>query len=211
MANARVASCPTSVQGLQLHPVRGPHPIDARRREPLILQGVAVARALHLQCVMETWKTCIAILAGFVAASAHGVGTHGSRWAQTQAMSGEVSGQGSWSVELQDGMGLWASTKGDRGSLGQYCSDEGACAWILVLAGSNCAEGEQHPVLVNTDRAASHHIIQCIGAVPGIGSALAFVDFDRVDFSIRGASVGASRYRSKRTPSASRISGSTAQ
>jgi len=148
-----------------------------------------VARALHLKCVMKMWKTCAAILAGLVAASAHGVGTHGSRWAHTQAMSGEVSGQGSWSVELQDGMGLWASTKGDRGSLGQYCSDEGACAWILVLAGASCAEGEQHPVLVNTDRAASHHIIQCIGSVPGIGSALAFVDFDRVDFSIRGANV----------------------
>jgi hypothetical protein len=138
---------------------------------------------------MNTWKTCVAILAVIVAAAAHAVGTHGTRWVETQKVSPEAASTGSWSVEVQDGKGLWASTKGDRGALGQYCSDDGACAWLLVLWNATCSEGEQHPVLVNTDRAASHHIIQCIGAVPGLGSALAFVEFDRVDFAVRGAAV----------------------
>jgi hypothetical protein len=60
---------------------------------------------------------------------------------------------------------------------------------ILVLWGASCADGEQHPVLLNTDRAASHQVVQCMGMVPGIGSALAFVDFDRVDAALRGGSV----------------------
>jgi len=138
---------------------------------------------------MTTWKTLAAVMAMLVAASAHGVATHGSHWTQGPDMPRELADEGSWSVELQDGKGMWASTRSDRGALGQYCSDDGACAWLLVLWGATCSEGEQHPVLVNTDRAASHHVVQCIGTLPGIGSAVAFVDFDRVDASIRGATV----------------------
>jgi hypothetical protein len=129
------------------------------------------------------------MLAMIVAAGAQGIVIHGNHWAQPRAMSADGDSEGSWSVELQQGRGLWASTQGDRGVLGQYCSDDGACAWLLVLWDSVCSEGEQHPVLVNTDRAASQHVLQCIGALPGMGSALAFVDFDRVDSSIRAASV----------------------
>jgi hypothetical protein len=58
-----------------------------------------------------------------------------------------------------------------------------------VLWGAACAEGEQHPVLVNTDRSASHQVVQCMGMVPGIGSALAFVDFDGLDAALRRGSV----------------------
>jgi len=138
---------------------------------------------------MEALRASFAILGIAVAAHAHAIGTHGRKWTPTHAVAGDSAGQGAWSVELQEGQGLFASTKGDRGALGQYCSDDGACAWLLVLWGATCSEGEQHPVLVNTDRAASHHLIQCVGAVPGIGSALAFVDFERADFSIRGAAI----------------------
>ena len=138
---------------------------------------------------MKALKTCVAMLAMIVAASAQGIATHGNQWAKAQSMPVETESEGSWSVQLQQGKGLWASTKGDRGALGQYCSDDGACAWLLVLWDAVCSEGEQHPVLVNTDRAASQHILQCVGALPGIGSALAFVDFDSVDSSIRAASV----------------------
>jgi hypothetical protein len=136
---------------------------------------------------MNTWRTCVAIAAFVAAATAHAVGTHAARWTERPKASPEAAVTGSWNVEPQEGNGLWASTKGDRGALGQYCSDDGACAWLLVLWNATCSEGEQHPVLVNTERAASHHMIQCIGSVPGIGSALAFVDFDRVDFAVRGA------------------------
>ena len=124
-----------------------------------------------------------------VAASAQAIATHGKHWAPAEAMPVETGSEGSWTVQLQQGNGLWASTKGDRGALGQYCSDDGACAWLLVLWDALCSQGEQHPVLVNTDRAASQQVVQCVGALPGIGSALAFVDFDRVDSSIRAASV----------------------
>jgi hypothetical protein len=138
---------------------------------------------------MKPCRILVAALAMIVAASAHGIAIHGKHWMRTPATPGDTDRQGSWSVQLQQGVGLWASTKGDRGALGQYSSDDGACAWLLVLWDAACAEGEQHPVLVNTDRAASQHVLQCVGALPGIGSALAFVDFDRVDSSIRGASV----------------------
>ena len=139
---------------------------------------------------MDTWRACVVIAGLIVAASAHAVGTHGAKWAHMQPGAAEKPGShGSWSVELQEGKGFWASTKGDLGTLGQYCSDEGACAWLLVLRDAACSEDEQHPVLFNTDRAASQHLIQCIGTVPGVGSALAFVDFDRIDFSIRGATI----------------------
>ena len=116
---------------------------------------------------MSTWKTCVAILAILAAATANAVGTHGTRW-ETKNISADAAGAGAWTVELQDGQGLWASTRGDRGALGQYCSDDGACAWLLVLWDAACDEGEQHPVLVNTDRSASHHVVQCIGTLPGM-------------------------------------------
>jgi len=92
-----------------------------------------------------------------------------------------------WQYEVQEGGSfLWASTKGDIGALGQYCNaSAGACAWVLVLKGVSCSEGEQHPVLINTDESASHNIIQCMGSVGGLGAAFAFVDFDRVDQAIR--------------------------
>ena len=138
---------------------------------------------------MGTWKTCIAILGVIAATHAHAIGTHGSRWTSMHATQADAAGEGSWSVVRQEGQGLWASTTGDTGTLGQFCSEDGACAWLLVLWGASCSQGEQYPVLVNTDRAASHHVIQCIGALPGLGSALAFLDFDRVDFSIRGAAM----------------------
>jgi hypothetical protein len=138
---------------------------------------------------MSELKTLVAMLVLTVVSSAHAIATHGTFWSPTNANLRDGDDRGSWSVELQDGKGLWASTRGDRGALGQYCSDDGACAWLLVLWGASCSEGEQHPVLVNTDRAASHHMIQCIGTLPGIGSALAFVDFDRADAAIRGATL----------------------
>ena len=138
---------------------------------------------------METWKTLAAILALLAAANAHALASHGQHWSQSKSLPTQLSEEGSWSVEMQDGQGLWANTKGDSGALGQYCSDEGACAWILVLWGAACSDGEQHPVLLNTNRAASHQVVQCMGMVPGIGSALAFVDFDRVEAALRGSEV----------------------
>lgn len=102
------------------------------------------------------------------------------------AVAKAATGDG-WQYETQEGGAfLWASTKGDIGALGQYCNaSQGACAWMLVLKGVACNEGEQHPVLVNTDQTASHNVIQCMGSVRGVGAAFAFVDFDRVDFAIR--------------------------
>ena len=136
---------------------------------------------------MKTWLAAVIVSGILMVADAHAMAVHEHRWARP--MTGESAQRGAWSVETQDGHGLWASTKGDQGLLGQFCSDDGACAWLIVLWNASCSDGEQHPVLVNTDRSASHHVLQCIGTLPGVGSALAFADFDSVDSALRGASV----------------------
>ena len=137
---------------------------------------------------MKTWKSCIASLPAVRGAWLTAAALRAAL-GQTQAMSGEATGEGAWSVERQDGRGLWASTKGDGGRWASSAAKKARARGSSCLWDASCAQGEQHPVLVNTDRAASHHVLQCIGAVPGLGSALAFADFDRVDFSLRGASV----------------------
>ena len=105
--------------------------------------------------------------------------------AQSASVNSPATGE-RWDYETKEGGFLWASTRGDLGALGQYCNaSAGACAWVLVLKGVACAEGEQHPVLVNTDQSASHNIIQCMGTIGGMGSAFAFLDFDRMDYAIR--------------------------
>ena len=138
---------------------------------------------------VKPWLILVLVAGLFMPAGGHAAALHGHRWTMSHSMTGEGDQPGAWSVEMQDGRGLWASTRGDQGALGQFCSEDGACAWLIVLWNASCTQGEQHPVLVNTDRAASHHVLQCIGTMPGVGSALAFADFDRVDFSLRGASV----------------------
>jgi hypothetical protein len=138
---------------------------------------------------MKPWLMVVLVAGLFMLPEGHATALHGHRWTMFHSATGNADQEGAWSVERQNGRGLWASTKGDQGALGQFCSEDGACAWLIVLWNATCAEGEQHPVLVNTDRAASHHVLQCIGTMPGVGSALAFADFDRVDFSLRGASV----------------------
>ena len=137
---------------------------------------------------MKTGLAAVIVSALLMVADGHATAVHGHRWTLSRPITSESAQQGAWSVQTQDGRGLWASTKGDYGALGQFCSDDGACAWLIVLWNATCSDGEQHPVLVNTDRAASHHVLQCIGTLPGVGSALAFADFDRVDFALRGAS-----------------------
>ena len=138
---------------------------------------------------MKSWFALALVVGLFMIHDGHAAAVHGHRWTTMQPIAGDSEQQGAWSVERQQGRGLWASTKGDEGALGQFCSEEGACAWLIVLWNASCTQGEQHPVLVNTNRAASHHVLQCVGTMPGLGSALAFADFDRVDFSLRGASV----------------------
>ena len=138
---------------------------------------------------MKRYLTLVVVAWALAVADGHATALHAQDWGKARPKVTEADRQGAWSVQAQDGQGLWASTRGDLGTLGQFCSDGGVCAWLIVLWDASCSEGEQHPVLVNTERAASHHVIQCIGAVPGIGSALAFVDFDRVDASLLGASM----------------------
>jgi hypothetical protein len=100
----------------------------------------------------------------------------------------QIASHGNWDFEAQAGTFMWTGTRSERGSLGQFCNvGAGACAWILVLRGVTCAEGGQYPVLVNTERAAAHHVLQCMGGAGGDGSALAFTDFDRIDSAIRHA------------------------
>lgn len=103
-----------------------------------------------------------------------------------------AAGQGNWSFESQAGAFMWTGTRTDHGSLGQFCNvNAGACAWILTLRGAACAAGERYPVLVNTERAASHHLLQCMGGAGDAGAAFAFTDFDTIDFAVRhGQQIG---------------------
>ena len=83
---------------------------------------------------------------------------------------------------------LWASARSDEGTLGQFCNGEvGFCVWVLLLRGVECLEGEEHPVLLNTDRVAGFHTIKCIGTMSERGATFAFTDFAAIDEAVRAA------------------------
>jgi hypothetical protein len=93
-----------------------------------------------------------------------------------------------WSYASQGSDSLWASARSEQGTLGQYCNLEiGFCVWLLTLRGIECAHGDEHPVLMNTDRLAASHTIRCIGTVAGKGATFAFTNFDAVDVAVRTA------------------------
>ena len=137
---------------------------------------------------MNTRTFVFAAAGALITAAAHAAPSSDFRpvaLAQSASINKAATGE-RWDFETKDGGVLWASTHGDLGALGQYCNaSAGACAWVLVLKNVACKQGEQHPVLVNTDQSASHNIIQCMGSLGGLGAAFAFVDFDRMDYAIR--------------------------
>jgi hypothetical protein len=139
---------------------------------------------------MKTTIAAVAFLMAILAQSASAAWwpRYASSQPASKASQNDTTARGDWEYEVRTGSFLWVSTRSDRASLGQYCNvGSAACAWILVLRGAECTEGEQHPVLVNTERAASHHLLQCMGEVPDAGAAFAFTDFDRIDFAVRHA------------------------
>jgi len=137
---------------------------------------------------MNTRTIVVAAAGVLIAAAAHAASSSDLRpvaLAQSASISKVATGE-RWEYETKDGGVLWASTHGNLGALGQYCNASArACAWVLVLNNVACTKGEQHPVLVNTDQSASNNIIQCMGALGGLGAAFAFLDFDRMDSAIR--------------------------
>ena len=93
-----------------------------------------------------------------------------------------------WSYVAQGAGALWASARSDEGTLGQFCNGEvGFCIWVLLLRGVECLEGEEHPVLLNTDRVAGFHTIKCIGTMGERGATFAFTDFAAIDEAVRAA------------------------
>jgi len=93
-----------------------------------------------------------------------------------------------WSYVSRGAEALWASARSEQGTLGQYCNVEvGFCVWLLTLRGIECAHGDEHPVLMNTDRIAASHTIRCVGTVAGKGATFAFTNFDAVDVAVRTA------------------------
>jgi hypothetical protein len=93
-----------------------------------------------------------------------------------------------WSYTSRGTAVLWASARSEMGTLGQYCNgDVGFCVWMLVLRDVQCTQGEEHPILLNTDQLAAPHVIRCVGSVAGRGATFAFTDFDSIDEAVRGA------------------------
>jgi hypothetical protein len=93
-----------------------------------------------------------------------------------------------WSYVSRGAGALWASARSDEGTLGQFCNGEvGFCVWILLLRGVECLDGEEHPVLLNTDRVAGFHTLKCIGTMTGKGATFAFTNFAAIDEAVRAA------------------------
>jgi hypothetical protein len=100
---------------------------------------------------------------------------------------------GSWFVDASNSGGfLYAATLNDSGNLfGQYCFlGDGSCMWFLGMSIA-CKEGEQYPVLVNSDLGAYQLVLLCTGKIENVAYRYAFADFDAVDKIVKkGLRVG---------------------
>ncbi|QPK63285.1 hypothetical protein IVG45_21180 [Methylomonas sp. LL1] len=100
---------------------------------------------------------------------------------------------GSWFVDVSKSGGfLYAATVNDSGNFfGQYCyPGSGSCMWFLGMKVS-CKEGEQYPVLVNSDVGSNQLQLLCTGKLDNSLYRYAFTDFDAVDEVVKkGLRVG---------------------
>lgn len=87
---------------------------------------------------------------------------------------------------------FFAVTANDSGNLlGQYCSPStGNCIWLLGMNAS-CKEGDQYPVLANSDKGAAHILVYCNAKLDNGLYSYVFTDFDTVnDFVMKGSKIG---------------------
>jgi hypothetical protein len=94
-----------------------------------------------------------------------------------------------WTVGVMTGNeGLFAATSNDSGGIfGEYCSrDNETCMWLLS-ADTTCNEGNEYPVLVNTDAGASFTRIVCMKPING-RPRYAFASYADIERIVEGAS-----------------------
>lgn len=100
---------------------------------------------------------------------------------------------GAWTTGItNEGNLYYAATVNDSGNLlGEYCSpDTGDCIWILGIA-SACKEGDQYPVLGNSDVGSAHITVYCSAKLDNGLYRYVFSKFDDInDLIIKGLKVG---------------------
>lgn len=98
---------------------------------------------------------------------------------------------GSWVAETADSF-FWAGTSNDSGALlGQFCYPaNGSCMWFLGIS-SACKEGEQYPVLANSDAGAAQLQVLCSSKVENGLYRYVFTDFEAADELVKkGMQIG---------------------
>jgi len=116
-------------------------------------------------------------LIAFVLASSMGTSAH----SQDRTIGDWISGR------MESNEGVYAGTMNDsKGILGQYCfSNSGDCIWLLANK-TNCEEGSEYSVLVNSEAGALSTRVYCF---KNEGEPrFAFADFKSIDNAIRNAS-----------------------
>jgi len=96
---------------------------------------------------------------------------------------------GDWFVGDKPGQYHYAITINDSGAvLGQYCFPSGNCVWLVAMS-ARCNEGDQYPILANSDAGAAHLAIQCNGQLENGLYRYVFTDFDLVDSTMKKGSL----------------------
>jgi len=100
---------------------------------------------------------------------------------------------GTWTTGVTDsGEMLYAATVNDSGNLlGQYCSSStGNCIWLLGMS-TACKEGDQYPVLANSDAGAAHIMVYCSAKLDNGLYRYVFTEFDSINHIVtKGLRVG---------------------
>jgi len=90
------------------------------------------------------------------------------------------------------GDAMYAITINDSGNaLGQYCFPASeSCVWLLAMS-TTCDEGDQYPVLANSDVGAAYLQVYCSRKLDNGLQGYAFTQFDAVNAIVtKGSTVG---------------------
>lgn len=100
---------------------------------------------------------------------------------------------GTWTTGATDsGDFLYAATINDSGNLlGEYCSPStGNCMWLLGMS-TACKEGDQYPVLANSDAGAAQISVYCSAKLDNGQYRYVFTEFDAINNLVtKGLRVG---------------------
>jgi hypothetical protein len=98
-----------------------------------------------------------------------------------------------WTTGVTDsGEMLYAATINDSGNLlGEYCSPStGNCIWLLGMS-TACKEGDQYPILANSDAGAAHIMVYCSAKLDNGLYRYVFTEFDSINNIVtKGLRVG---------------------